>query len=41
MPVFRGERPDAGVDLLQLRDEFGEAELGERARSPELENSGH
>ncbi len=33
--------PDVGIDLLQLRDELGETELGDRARSPELEDFRH
>ena len=33
--------PDAGIDFAELRDELGEPELGDRARSPELEDVRH
>ena len=38
---FGADGAERGVDLLQLCDEFGEAELGGRTRPPELEDLGH
>ena len=32
---------DTGIDFAELRDELGEPELGDRARSPELEDVRH
>jgi hypothetical protein len=39
--VLGRDRANSGIDLLQRRDELGEAKLRKRPRATELEDVGH